>query len=54
MDAGTNSSNTRCFINIVSIIDVMEPHIIEALPATYAFTGTDVTASFLNKGKIRA
>ena len=54
MDAGTSSSNTRCFIDIASIIGVMEPHIIEALSATHAFTGTDVIASFLNKGKMRA
>ena len=53
MDAGTSSSNTRRLIDIASIIGVMEPPIIEALPAIHAFTGTDFTASFLNKGKIR-
>ena len=54
MDAGTSSSKTQHFIDIASIIGVMEPHIIEVLPATHAFTGTDVTASLLNKGKMRA
>ena len=54
MDAWTSSSNTRRFIDIASIIGVMELHIIEAFSATHAFTGTDVTASFLNKGKMRA
>ena len=54
MDAGTSSSKTQHFIDIASIIGVMEPHMIEVLPATHAFTGTDVTASLLNKGKMRA
>ena len=49
MDAGTSSSNTRRFIDIASIIGVVEPHTIEALPATHAFTCTDVTASFLKE-----
>lgn len=54
MDVGLCSNNTRRFINICQLINQMNPKVIDALPALHAFTGCDYTASFMNKGKIKA
>ena len=53
MDAGHSSTNTRRFINMTSIVHILPRIVCEALPGLHAFTGSDFTASFLNKGKIR-
>ncbi len=53
MDAGLSGNNTRRSINITSILQKIDTTVIEALPALHAFTGSDYTSSFMNKGKIK-
>ena len=50
VDAGLNSNNTRRFIDINSLAEELGPKVSEALLGLHAFTGTDYTASFMNKG----
>ncbi len=51
MDAGLSGNNTRRYINITQMLSKMEPVEVDALPGLHAFTGSDFTASFMNKGK---
>ena len=53
MDVGLSANNTRRYINISQLADHMDKEVIQALPALHAYTGSDYTASFMNKGKIR-
>ena len=54
MDVGLSSNNTRRDINISQLLTQVSPTMAEALPALHAFTGCDYTASFMNKGKLKA
>ena len=54
MDVGLSSNNTRRYINISQLAVHLDKSMVAALPALHAFTGSDYTASFMNKGKIRA
>ena len=53
MDTGTSSKNTRRTINITELAEVLTQEICLALPAFHAFTGSDYTAAFLRKGKVK-
>ena len=53
MDLGVASNNTRRYINISYLVSTLSPSIVDALPGLHAFTGCDVTAAFLGKGKCR-
>ena len=53
MDAGLSSNNTRRHINISNIVEHLSQNVIDALPGLHAFTGSDYTAAFMNKGKVR-
>jgi hypothetical protein len=54
MDVGLSTNNTRRYISISTLVSHLDQSVIDALPALHAFTGSDYTASFMNKGKIRA
>ena len=54
MDVGLSSTNTRRYINISNMVQHMSPASLDALPGLHAFTGTDFTSSFMNKGKVKA
>ena len=54
MDFGLSSNNTRRYINISQLVDHLPQDVIDALPALHAFTGSDYTASMMNKGKLKA
>jgi len=53
MDVGLSSSNTRRYINISLLASTLVHGVVDSLPGFHAFTGSDVTAAFMNKGKIR-
>ena len=53
IDAGLASTNSRRFINIAQLVGALESDVLEALPGLHAFTGSDFTAAFMNKGKQR-
>ena len=53
MDTGRSSNNTRRFINVTQLVNHLDAEVLDALPALHAFTGTDFTAAFMNKGKVR-
>ncbi|KAL2091652.1 hypothetical protein ACEWY4_013915 [Coilia grayii] len=53
MDVGLSSNNTRRYINISQLVAHIHREVLEALPAFHAYTGSDYSASFMNKGKIR-
>ena len=54
MDAGLSTNNSRRYISISTLVSHLDQSVIDALPALHAFTGSDYTSSFMNKGKIRA
>jgi len=54
MDVGLSTNNTRRYISISSLEYDLEQSVIDALPGLHAFSGSDYTSSFMNKGKIRA
>ena len=57
MDFGLSSNNTRRCIDISQLVDHLPQDLIDALPALmalHAFTGSDYTASMMNKGKLQA
>ena len=55
MDFGLSSNNTRnIYIYISQLVDHLPQDLIDALPALHAFTGSDYTASMMNKGKLQA
>ena len=53
MDTGTNAKNTRRYINLTAIGEVLGPLLSESLPAFHAFTVCDYTSAFVKKGKKR-
>ena len=53
MDVGTTSKNSRRYICITAISNVLGPQICAALPGFHAFTGSDYTSSFVRKGKVK-
>jgi hypothetical protein len=53
MDAGLNKHNTRRFINIGYLKENLGSSFTDALPGFHAFTGSDYTASFMNKGNVK-
>ena len=53
MDTGTNAKNTRRYINLTTIGELLGPLLCELLPAFHAFTGCDYTSAFVRKGKKR-
>lgn len=53
MDVGSSSMNTRRLINITNLSMVLGPQVCSALPAFHIFTGSDYTAGFMRKGKLR-
>ena len=54
MDFGLSSNNTRRYIDISQLVDHLPHDLIDALPDLHAFTGSDYTASMMNKGKLKA
>ena len=50
LDVGLSSSNNRRYIDTTKL---SENDVTECLPGFHAYTGCDVTASFMNKGKVR-
>ena len=50
LDVGLCSNNTRRFINVSKLA---ENDITECLPGLHSYTGCDVTAAFMSKGKIK-
>jgi len=52
-DCGLNSNNTRRYVDISLLASDMGPELCAAIAGFHAFTGSDYTASFLNKGKVR-
>ena len=53
MEVGLSSNNTRRFINVSQLVNHMGKEVVAALPGFHAYTGTDFTASFMGKGKMR-
>ena len=53
MDTGTSSKNTRRYVNLSAIGEVLGPLLCLSLLAFHAFTGTDYTYAFVKKGKKR-
>jgi hypothetical protein len=53
MDAGLSGKNTRRYIRISQVIEELEAEIADALPGLHALTGSDFTAAFMGKGKVR-
>ena len=53
MDAGLSGNNTRRYINVTQLTENMESTFVNALPGFHAFSGSDYTASFMNKGKVK-
>ena len=53
MDVGLSSNNSRRYINVRQIVNEVRSPLLEALPGFHAFTGSDTTAAFMNKGKLR-
>ena len=53
MDAGTGAKNNRRYISITAIYELLGPQICAALPGFHAFTGSDYTAAFVRKGKVK-
>ena len=51
VDFGLSSNNTKIYINISQLVDHLPQDLIDALPA---FTGSDYTASMMNKCKLKA
>ena len=53
MDTGSSSLNTRRDIDISSMASALGAIVCAAIPGFHAFTGSDYTASFMRKGKVR-
>jgi len=53
MDAGLSGKNTRRYINIQQLLEELQSEIVNGLLGLHALTGTDYTAAFMNKGKVR-
>ena len=53
-DCGLNSNNSRRYVDISLLARNVGQNLCTAIAGFHAFTGSDYTASFLNKGKVRA
>ncbi len=53
MDAGISSNKPRHCIDLTTLARSLGQDLTDALPGFHAFTGTDMTAAFMNKGKLR-
>jgi hypothetical protein len=53
IEVGTQSKNSLRYINVNQLYSVLGIEICAALPAYHAFSGSDYTASFSRKGKVR-
>ena len=53
-DCGLNSNNSRRYVDISLLARYMGQNLCAAIAGFHAFTGSDYTASFLNKGNVRA
>ena len=53
MDAGLSGKNTRRYIGTRQLMQDMDSETVDALPGIHALTGSDYTAAFMGKGKIR-
>ena len=52
-DCGLNSNNSRRYVDISLLAPNMGQNLCTSIAGFNAFTGSDYTASFLNKGKVR-
>ena len=50
---GLSSSNTRRYIHVSKLATTLDANVLKTLPGYHAFTGSDFTAAFMNKGKVR-
>jgi hypothetical protein len=53
MDVGLSGINTRRYINISQLVSGMNRTTIDSLLGFHAFTGSDVTSAFMNRGKVK-
>ena len=53
LDLGINSNNSRRFLSINQLANNLGSNICQSLPEFHALTGSDYTAAFGRKGKIR-
>lgn len=53
MDAGLTGKNTRRYISIHQLLEHIKPETVDALPGLHALTGSDYTAAFMDKGKVK-
>ena len=44
--------NTIRYIHITHVVSGIDPNLVDALPGFHAFTGSDYTPCFMNKGKL--
>ena len=54
MDAGLSGKNTRRYISTQKLMQDMDSETDDALPGLHALTGSDYTAAFMGKGKVRS
>jgi len=52
MDAGVDSNNTRCYVNVSGLSEELGLDLCSALPGIHSFTGCDYIAAFLWKEKV--
>ena len=53
MDAGLRGKNNHVYISIHQLRSRLKPEFVDVLPGFHALMGTDYTASFMGKGKVR-
>ena len=53
MDVGHSGKNNRRYINISQLLEEVTPEMVDALPGLHALTGSDYTAAFMSKGKVK-
>ena len=53
IEGGTHTSNNICYINIDELYSHLGKILCKSLPAYHTFTGSDFTASFTRKGKVK-
>ena len=54
MDAGLNGSNTRHLVDILALATKLGPDLCGALLEIHAFPGSDYTAAFMKKSKVKS
>ena len=53
MDVGLEYKHYNTFISISALVSHLDHAVIDALPALHAYTGSDYTSSFMNKGIVK-